>query len=128
MSEHPNATVCRQAIQDYMAGNMAAFHDVFDPKMVWHVAGKHPIAGDYTGLGEILRYFDMLKDRDIRIEPVNILASDSHIVVYLHMEGEHDGKSLDILRAQCIKVSADGKWTEFWSLANDQAAEDAYFS
>jgi ketosteroid isomerase-like protein len=128
MTEHPNAVACRQAIRDYMEGNMTAFYDVFDPDMVWHVAGKHPVAGDYKGTAEILRYFDILKERSIDITPENILASDSHIVVFLRMRGQHDGKTLDILRAQCIKVGPDGRWTEFWSLANDQRAEDVYFS
>ena len=57
-----------------------------------------------------------------------ILASDDYVMVFFHAISERDGKTLDVVLAMAIKVDADGKLTEVWFLANEQAAYDAFWS
>ena len=58
----------------------------------------------------------------------SVLASDDHVMVFFHATSQRDGKTLDVILAMAIKVDADGKLTEIWFLANEQAAYDAFWS
>ena len=56
-----------------------------------------------------------------------ILASDKHTSMYVRVTGTRDGRSLDVTLAEALTVGPDGRWTEFWSLAEDQDAVDAFW-
>ena len=62
-----------------------------------------------------------------QVEVEALLASDHHVIAFFH-GSERDGKTLDVVLAFSIKVNAEGKLTEAWSLANDQRAFDQFWS
>jgi hypothetical protein len=61
-------------------------------------------------------------------EMETILASDDHVIAFFQVTSERDGKTLDVVLAQAIKLDADGKATEAWFLPNDQRGYDQFFS
>lgn len=44
------------------------------------------------------------------------------------MTGERNGRTLDIEMAEMMDVGADGRWSSFWSMPDDQASVDAFWS
>ena len=51
-----------------------------------------------------------------------------HVIAFFQVTSERDGKTLDVVLAQAIKLDADGKATEAWFLPNDQRGYDQFFS
>ncbi|HJS27267.1 MAG TPA: nuclear transport factor 2 family protein, partial [Actinomycetota bacterium] len=88
------------------------------------------LSGDYTGRADLMGYFQRVQeqtDGTLRLEPETILASDRHTSMYVRVTATRDGKSLDVTLAEALTVGPDGRWTEFWSLAEDQDAVDAFW-
>jgi ketosteroid isomerase-like protein len=61
----------------YAGGGADALYDVLARDIEWHVPGHSPIAGDYTGVGEVMDYFARRRDRaagTFRMEPGDVLT------------------------------------------------------
>ena len=131
MSEHPGVARARASIDAFNRGDMESLRDFYTEDVVWHVAGKHTLSGDYRGRDELFAYFDQARRQtggSLRLEPEAILASDQHVAIFMRVTGNRDGKSLNATLAEAFAVGPDGRWTEFWSLADDQDAVDAFWS
>jgi ketosteroid isomerase-like protein len=129
MGEHPNIGLMQRYLDTYAAGDLDRLMEYFAPDVVWHVAGSHPLAGDYRGTAELLGYFRQARDEtggSLRLDPTAIMASDEHIALFLRVSGERGGRSVDVEMAQAFTVD-DGKLTEFWSMADDQDALDEFW-
>jgi hypothetical protein len=61
-------------------------------------------------------------------EMETILASDDHVITFVRVTSERDGKTLDVVLANAVKLDADGRATESWFLPNDQREYDEFFS
>jgi ketosteroid isomerase-like protein len=110
----------RQAISDYFAEDV-----------VWHVAGSHALSGDYKGRENVLDYLarsQALTEGTLTLEPVDVMSSDDHIALFVRVTGERRGRRLDVELLEVFKVAADGRWSEFWSMADDQAQVDAFWA
>jgi hypothetical protein len=64
----------------------------------------------------------------LRSEPHNILADDSHGGVFTRVTADRDDRHLDVVLAQAYRINPDGKFTEYWALADDQDAVNAFWS
>ena len=64
----------------------------------------------------------------IDVEPVDVLADDEHLTIFLHITAKRDDQVLDVEVANAFRVDPDGRWKESWYLPNDQAAWDRFFS
>ena len=129
--EHPGVARARASIDAFNAGDMDALREFYADDVVWHVAGRHGLSGDYQGRDDLIAYFQRVHDQtggSLKLEPEAILASDRHTSMYVRVTGTRDGKSLDVTLAEALAVGPDGRWTEFWSLAADQDAVDAFWS
>lgn len=131
MAEHPGVTRAREYLATYAARDMDSLREYFTDDVVWHVAGKHPLSGDYRGKDSLFDYFrrvDERTDGTITMEVEAILASDRHIAMFMHVHGEREGKRLDERMAEMFDVAPDGRWSAFWAMADDQAAVDAFWA
>jgi ketosteroid isomerase-like protein len=121
----------KRYLDTFAEGDLEALMEFFSPEVVWHVAGSHRLAGDYRGKPALLDYFRQARDEtagSIKLDPTAIMASDQHIALFLRVTGERAGKRLDVEQAQAFTVDADGKLAEFWSMADDQAALDEFWT
>ncbi len=131
MAEHPNVRLLREAIATFNRGDFDAYRQFFTEDVVWHVAGYHPLSGDYKGRDAIFDYFAKVRELTggtLRAEPLDILADDAHGGVFTRVTAERDGRQLDVVLAQAFRLNAEGKCTEYWALADDQQAVDAFWS
>jgi ketosteroid isomerase-like protein len=130
MAEHPGVARARASIETFNRGDMVGARDFYAEDVVWHVGGNHPLSGDYRGRDALFDYFDRVREMTggtLSLEPEAILASDQHTAIFMRVVGRRGGKSLDVTLAEAFTVGPDGRWTEFWSLADDQEAVDAFW-
>jgi len=57
-----------------------------------------------------------------------VLASDHHTALFTRATAQRVGRTLDVVLAQALTVRSDGQWSEYWVCANDQDAEDTFWS
>ena len=61
-------------------------------------------------------------------EPQDILADDSHGGVFTRVTADRGDRHLDVVLVQAYRINSDGKFTEYWALADDQDAVNAFWS
>jgi ketosteroid isomerase-like protein len=131
MTEHPNVALFREHAEVFNRGDLEEYRRFFSDDLVWHVGGQHPMSGDYHGLEAAFAYFERIRQLTggtLRSEPQDILADDTHVGVFTRVTAERDGRQLDVVLAQAFRVDAGGRFTEYWALANDQDAVDAFWA
>ncbi len=131
MADHPNAELLRKGYAAFAEGDMAMVGDLFADDIVWHAPGNNPLSGDYKGKDQVFGQFAKLMELTggtFRQEIHDIVANDEHAVVLVENGAQRpDGRSWQG-RAVHVWHVTDGKCTEYWLFADDQAAADAFFS
>jgi ketosteroid isomerase-like protein len=131
MTEHPGVEGARASIEAFNRGDMTALREFYADDVVWHVGGTHGLSGDYRGRDELFGYFAKVREMTggtLRLEPEAILTSEEHTAIFMKVSGQRDGKTLGVTLAEAFTMGPDGRWTEFWSLADDQDAVDTFWS
>jgi ketosteroid isomerase-like protein len=131
VAEHPNVGLLREAISTFNRSDFDAYRKYFTEDVVWHVGGNHPLSGDYRGRDAIFEYFEKVRELTgggLRSAPQDILADDSHGGVFTRVTADRGDRHLDVVLAQAYRINPDGKFTEYWALADDQDAVNAFWS
>ena len=129
MTEHPNAATARRSFEAWTSGRLDVLGEYITDDAVLHFAGNNAMSGTYRGRDAVMAALGRASqglDPHGGLEAV--LASDDHVIAFFHLTSEREGKTLDVVQAFSIKVNAEGKLTEAWSLANDQRAFDQFWS
>jgi ketosteroid isomerase-like protein len=128
---HPNRERLQAFLDAYGARDRDRVREALAEEAVWHVGGTHQFSGDYRGREAILDYFDRTSaetTQSLRLEPVELMADDRHGAAFLHVTAARREKQLDVTMAEAFRFDEDGRITEFWAHATDQAAIDAFWS
>ena len=129
MTEHPNAVIVWRSFEAWNIGRVDVIREYLSDDAVLHFAGNNAMSGTYRGLDAVMGALGRASQGlDPRGGLEAVLASDDHVMAFFHSTAERDGKTLDVVLAFSIKVNAEGKLTEAWSLANDQRAFDQFWS
>ena len=132
MDEHRNVERVRDALESFNRGDLDAYRGFFHDDVVWFVRGTHPMAGAYRGVDALFEYFDRAREvtgGSLRIEPLDVVADDRHAGLVARVRGRReDGRDLDIDMTEAFTFADDGRVTEFWALAADQPAVDAFWA
>jgi ketosteroid isomerase-like protein len=131
VAEHPNAGRVRQALDAYNRGDFAALRSFLADDIVWHVGGHHPLSGDYRGRDAVVEYCVKaleLTGGTLKGEPLEILVDERHAGVFNRVTGERNGRKLDTVLAQAITFDDQGRWTEYWALADEQERVDVFWA
>jgi ketosteroid isomerase-like protein len=126
---HPNEDLLRRGYEAFASGDLNTVLSVFADNIAWHVGGSNQTSGEYHGHQEVMGFFGKLMELSggsFRLDVHDILANDTHGAVLVTAHGERDGQELTA-REVNIWHLADGKATEFWVFAEDQAAVDRFF-
>jgi ketosteroid isomerase-like protein len=129
MSEHPQVTRRREYLDAFAKGDLDAMRDFFTDDVVWHVAGSHPLSGDYRGKEALFDYFARSRGQaSLELEPTGILGNDQHVATFLKVRGTRGEKAMEVEMCDMLRVGPDGRWEEFWSMPDDQATVDEFWS
>lgn len=63
MTDHANVDLVRRGYQAFGSGDMATLDALFADDVVWHVAGRSSMAGDFTGKAAVFGQFGQLMER-----------------------------------------------------------------
>ena len=113
--EHANATLVREGFQAFEKGDMAWIEE--------HIAD----AGAYEGKEKVLDFFQRQAQASTTSVGIHdVLANDDHVVVLGEASATaSDGSSAEWKYTQVFHVR-DGKVTEVWGMAENDAAVDPF--
>jgi ketosteroid isomerase-like protein len=127
---HTNEELVRRGYEAFVKGDMEAVRSLFADDIVWHVGGRSPLAGDYTGADEVLGFLAKtmeLTGGTFGLEIHDVLANEEHGIALVVARGERDGKSLEDRQVHVLHLR-DGKVIAFWGHPGDQYAIDEFWS
>ena len=78
-TEHPNATAYRRAAEAFRAGDLATVRTVIDEDVVWHVPGRHEMAGEIRGLDNLIAWLGRLRALGFTIREHDVFGNDEHV-------------------------------------------------
>lgn len=123
---HPNEDVIRSYVTAFAQGDLETAKGYLADSIVYHVGGRHPLAGDYRGVGPVIEFFQQRSQRTggtFKVVPHDLLANDRHGVALSSVTAEREGKHFawDVVTIYHV---ADGKVTECWIIDGDQQMAD----
>jgi ketosteroid isomerase-like protein len=127
---HPNVKVVEEMYNCFARGDMESLkREVFAQNLVWHLPGRHPLAGDKKSPDEVIAFFGQLIKSNITVDLVSIDGTDT--AVYEVHRGytpkDRPGVGLDALNCTVYQIR-DGKIAEVQVFLSDQHAADNFFN
>lgn len=129
-NEHPNVTLAREGFEAFDRGDMGWMDEHLADDVVWHVGGNSKWAGTYEGKAAVLEFFgrqaEAMGGQPPLVEIHDIVGGDEHVVVLGTAKATSpDGDSAEWKYAQIFHIR-DGKATEVWGMAENDAAVDPF--
>jgi len=130
MADHPNVELLRKGYAAYSSGDIEVLNQLFADDILWHIAGRSPIAGDYKGRDQVFGFFGKLMELSggtAKIEVHDILANDEHAVALVtgtatRGDNSYTGPDVHTFHIRNSQV------VEFWDAPLDQYAADEFWS
>ena len=126
-----DAALLRSGYDAFAAGDVPAVLALFSEDITWHIAGRSPVSGDYTGHDEVLSFFGALGERSngtFALDVQHILDSGDGTVVALVTESaERNGKELRVPAVHVWRMQ-DAKATSFQAFQHDDYVIDTFWS
>jgi uncharacterized protein len=128
--EHPNVTLVREGFAAFQRGDTGWMDEHLADDVVWHVGGNSKWAGAYEGKANVLDFFgrqtQAMGGEQPAVDIHDILGNDDHVVVLgSAVATGPDGSTADWKYAQVFHIR-DGKTTEVWGMAENDAAVDPF--
>jgi ketosteroid isomerase-like protein len=127
--EHPNVTIAREGFEAFQKGDMGWMDEHMSDDIVWHVGGNSKWAGTYTGKANVLDFFGRQTQAlagSPEVDIHDILGNDDHVVTMGTAKAKAaDGSSAEWKYVQVFHIK-DGKTTEVWGMAENDAAVDPF--
>lgn len=114
------------------AGDVAGTRAFYTEDVVWHVQGTNRSSGERSGIDALMEYFlaaQELTGGTLQLHPQTVAVSGDLVGVLMRVTARRDdGRRLDTLLAQARRLAPDGRWCEYWAVADDQEAVDAFWA
>ncbi|OJY54313.1 nuclear transport factor 2 family protein [Pseudonocardia sp. 73-21] len=127
-----NVRAVYEMAEQHNAGDRAGTRRFYTDDVVWYVQGSNRTSGDLSGIDALFDYFastDAITAGSLRLHPQTVTVSSDLVGVLMRVTARRaDGRVLDTLLAQTLRPAPDGRWCEYWAVADDQEAVDAFWS
>jgi ketosteroid isomerase-like protein len=127
--EHPNAKLVREGYEAFAKADLAWIDQHLADDITWNVGGNSKWAGAYEGKAKVLDFFgrqiQALGGTPPSLDIHDIVAGDDHVVAIGTASASAGGQSAEWKFAQVFHVR-DGKASEVWGLAENDAAVDPF--
>ncbi len=127
---HPNEENLRKSYEAFGRGDIDAAMALLVDDIQWHVPGRSPVSGDFSGKEEVIGFFMKLMDLSggtFLVDVHDVIANDEHALGLVKLSAKRDGKSLNLNDVHVWHVR-DGKFSEFWGHPGDLYAFDDFWS
>ena len=111
-------------------GDLDEAAELLAPDVVWHIAGRSPLAGEHRGresVNEVLRTLRERTGGTHHAELVDVVAGTSAVVVLVRVTARRGDRLLDSRQALEVRVE-NGVIVELRSYIDDLYAVDAFWS
>jgi ketosteroid isomerase-like protein len=125
-AEHPNATAYRRTADAFRARNFDAIRSLVAEDVVWHVPGRHSMAGDIRGLDELVAWLGRLGDLGFTLREHDVFGNDVHVCALSYMGARRPGVDVEIPVTSIFHFRA-GRQVERWIYPGDLDAWDTIF-
>lgn len=81
---HPHEDTLRAIYEAFAKGDIETVMGLYTDDIEFHVSGRSPVSGSYSGKDEVLGLYGKLAELSggtFRVEALDILANDEHGVV-----------------------------------------------
>jgi ketosteroid isomerase-like protein len=129
--QHPNVLRYIRVIRAFNENNLDDVEELCSENVVYRIAGRSPIAGEYRGIEQFDRALKLVKELSggtIKFEPQVVLADAQAVMVYGHATAQREGKTLDIDHAYLYRFDNEGKIIEGRTIPVDLYAFDEFWS
>jgi ketosteroid isomerase-like protein len=125
MADHPNVAMVRESFDAMGRGDLAWLDEHMSDDIVWHVGGNSSAAGTTRGKDAVRQMMTPPGPDTLKIDLHDIVGGDDHVVVLgtAVATGPTTGKSVEYNFVNVFHV-ADGKVTEVWGMAENDAEVD----
>lgn len=131
MAEHPHVTLVREGYAAFSRGDMEALRSMMTGDCTHHVPGNHPLAGDYKGIDNVLRFYAQLgadSDGTLRVELRSLFADGrGHVVAVHRATAARSGRTIDQDNCIVFRIIGD-KITDLDECSSDLDAENAFWA
>jgi ketosteroid isomerase-like protein len=125
-AEHPNATAYRRTADAFRARDFDAIRSLVAEDVVWHVPGRHSMAGEIRGRDELVAWLGRLSELGFTLREHDVFGNDEHVCALSFMGARRPGVVLEIRVTSVFHFRA-GRQVERWIYPDDAAAWDAIF-
>ena len=129
MAEHANVEIFRRGYAAFQAGDLDTVRSLLAGDVVWHNVGHNHLSGDYTGVDATIGLFLKLFEESggtFKLDVHDVLANDDHGVALVTASASKGDSSFASRAAHVVHIR-DGKLTESWFFAEDEAGADAFW-
>ncbi len=125
MQEHPNVTLVRDMFAAMDRGDMQWIDDHTSDDIVWHTGGNSKAAGVRRGKDAVRESMAAMSDPGaMKADVHDVIGNDDHTVVLgTAVVTAPSGASAEYNYVNVFHI-ADGKVTEVWGLAENDAVTD----
>ena len=125
MADHPNVVLVRESFEAMDRGDLAWLEEHMSDDIVWHVGGNSSAAGTMSGKDAVLQMMSPALADAMKADVHDVVGGDDHVVVLgkAVVTGPSSGKSVEYNYVNVFHV-ADGKVTEAWGMAENDAEVD----
>jgi uncharacterized protein len=130
MTEHPNIELMSKVYAAFGTGDVATAGSYWTEDAVHHYPGHNPLSGEHKGLAESIAFANKifeLTEGKLRMDVLEIGASDNHAFALLHTRYERKGVVLEMPFVNVARIE-DSKIAEFWTYPNDVYATDEFWN
>ncbi len=125
-AEHPNATAYRKTTDAFRARDFDALRSLVAEDVVWHVPGRHPMAGEIRGLDAIVAWLGRTTELGFTLREHDVLGNDDHVCALSYIGARRPGVDIEIAVVSVFHFR-DGRQVERWFYPEDLEAWDAIF-
>ena len=102
---HPNEDIIRAYVGAFARGDLEIAKGFQAGDIVYHVGGRHPLAGEYRGIDDVIQFFN--------VAPHDLLANDTHGVALAEASAVRHGRTY-ASKVTTVHHVARGKVTDCW--------------
>ena len=129
MSQHPNATLIRDAWRAVARGETETLKRLCVDGVQWHAMGRTPWGGDHEGIDAVLDYLGRVGEATDVYEAdlTDLLVSEERAATVLQVSAQRGGRRLEVQFLILYRI-AEGKIAEVWTAPLDPRATDAFWA